>query len=91
MPGHIRLRDCQTQEENTTQTISVAPENAELQVKSGNFACGVGEGRSADYGFELPRNGRLGFSPMSGAYYDTRDHCCRGVRAAGRRELGRAA
>ena len=80
-----------TQEESTTQSVSVTPGNAEIPVKSRSFACGVGENRSADYGSELSQDRRVSFAPMTDPCDDASDHCCGGMRSAGHRELGRAA
>jgi rare lipoprotein A len=81
----------ETQEASTTQSISVTPGNAEIPIKSRSLACGVGEGRSAGYGSELSQDRRVSFAPMMDACDDASDRCCSGMRAAGRRELGRAA
>jgi hypothetical protein len=80
----------ETQEVSTTQSVSVTPGNAEIPVKSRSFACGVGESQSADYGLELLDDKRAHFAPITDACDDASDHCCGGMRAAGRRELGRA-
>jgi rare lipoprotein A len=81
----------ETPEESTTPSISVTPGDAEIPIKSRVFACGVGESRSADYGSELSQYRRVSFAPMTYACDDASDHCCDRMRAAGRRELGRAA
>jgi rare lipoprotein A (peptidoglycan hydrolase) len=81
----------ETQEASTTQSVSVTQGNAEIPVKSRSFACGVGESQSADYGLELLDDKRAHFAPITDACDDASDHCCGGMRAAGHRELGRAA
>jgi rare lipoprotein A len=80
----------ETPEEGTTASISVNRGDAEIPIKSGTFACGVGEARPADHGSVLLRGGRVNIAPMTDACDDASDHCCGRVRTAGRRELGRA-
>jgi rare lipoprotein A (peptidoglycan hydrolase) len=81
----------ETPDESTTPSINVTPGNAEIPVESRSFACGAGERRSADYGFEMSEDTRANLATLTEACDDASDHCCSRMRAAGRRELGRAA
>jgi rare lipoprotein A len=82
----------ETPEESETPSISVTPGNAEIPVESRSVTCGAGERRSADYGSEMSEDARANFlSSTEACDDDASDHCCSRMRAAGRRELGRAA
>jgi len=78
-------------EESKNPSINATPENAEIPVESRSVTCGAGKSRSADYGSEMSEDARENFLSSTEACDDASNHCCGRMRAAGRRELGRAA
>jgi rare lipoprotein A (peptidoglycan hydrolase) len=78
-------------EEGTTQSIGVTPGTAEMPTKSRSFACGAQERRSADYGSERAEERGVGFAPVADACEGVPDPCCGPMRAAERRQFGKAA
>ena len=82
----------ETPEESTTQSIGVAPENAETPTeRSRSFACAAAQERwPADYGAEWVTQRSMSFEPVMDACSSAPDPCCGPVRVAGTGQFGKA-
>jgi rare lipoprotein A (peptidoglycan hydrolase) len=79
-------------EESTTQSTSIAPENAETPTdRSQSFAYAAAQQRwSADCGSEWVAQRSMSFEPVTNACSSAPDPCCGPVRVAGTSQFGKA-
>ena len=82
----------ETSEENTPQSISVTPENAETPTdRSPSFACAAAQERwPADCGSEWVAQRSMSFEPVTNVCSSASDPCCGLVGVVGTSQFGKA-